>query len=271
MEGMLVLGAGYLGKKIKDYFSAESCDSMIHSKKDVEHIIKAYTKNGKKPVIFNCIGATGTDNIDWCEKNKEETFKSNVLVPAYIAEVCKGAGIYMVHLGTGCIYSGDNNGKGFSEDDAPNFAKSYYSITKTAAETLLKNLNVLQLRLRMPIDNDDSHKNLINKLLKYDEIVEGKNSITVIPDFLSIAEELINKRLTGVFNVVNNPPLTNMEILGIYSKVTGIKIEKKEISYKEMRKLTKAERAICTLSTEKLEKYVKISDSRKSLENLFKV
>jgi nucleoside-diphosphate-sugar epimerase len=44
----------------------------------------------------------------------------------------------MVHIGSGCTYQGDNDGKGYSEEDIPNWDGNYYAWTKIVSERYLK-------------------------------------------------------------------------------------------------------------------------------------
>ena len=88
--------------------------------------------------IINCAGKTGKPNVDWCEDHKVETLYSNVVGPLVLVKVCQELGKYFVHVGTGCVYEGDNNGKGFTEEDKPNFFGSFYSKSKIWSQEALE-------------------------------------------------------------------------------------------------------------------------------------
>ena len=266
----LILGNGYIGNKLCNYFkdvaSTAITGSRIFSKTDVLDLIDFY----KPEIIINAIGKTGSPNIDWCENHKEVTLESNVLVPICIALACKEKGIMMVHIGSGCIYNGTSD-ISFTEEDVPNFYGSYYSRTKILAESALKELdNILQIRIRMPIDSDDSPKNLINKLLKYHKIISIPNSITVVPDFLKATKELLDKKVTGIFNVVNKGYSTHAVILETYLNIRHKKKAYEVINLEELDQLTIAKRSNCVLSIGKLEKYVEMPYIIASLNNLWK-
>ncbi len=72
--------------------------------------------------------------MDWCETHKVETIRANVIGCLNLADVCLQRDIHMLYYGTGCIFHYDDEhpigGKGFTEDDKPNFTGSYYSHTK---------------------------------------------------------------------------------------------------------------------------------------------
>ena len=67
--------------------------------------------------------------------------------------------VHVTNFATGCIYKYDDEhqigGKPFTEDDDPNFGGSFYSETKSYMEMMLRHYpNVMQCRVRMPIDGD---------------------------------------------------------------------------------------------------------------------
>ena len=103
----LILGNGYLGNKFKDFLGteAEISNADIGNVAAVKNIL-----NEKRPeIIINCAGRTGRPNIDWCEDHKAETMYSNVVGPLVLAKVCAEQDLYLVHLGSGCIYQGEDD------------------------------------------------------------------------------------------------------------------------------------------------------------------
>lgn len=59
-------------------------------------------------VLINCIGKTGSPNVDWCEKNKEDTMNGNVTIPLLLADYCKINNVHLINIGSGCIYFGES-------------------------------------------------------------------------------------------------------------------------------------------------------------------
>ena len=102
--------------------------------------------------VLNLAGLTGRPNIDWCEEHKLETIRVNVVGTMNLIDICQQKDIHITNYTTGCIYNGDGP---FTEEDEPNWTTSFYSKTKVILETLSKEYNnVLNLRIRMPIDSD---------------------------------------------------------------------------------------------------------------------
>ncbi|OGZ05837.1 MAG: hypothetical protein A2845_03465 [Candidatus Lloydbacteria bacterium RIFCSPHIGHO2_01_FULL_49_22] len=240
-----VYGGGFLGKLIATELNATLDDRHISSQADLEG------SSTIPDIIINAAGKTGRPNVDWCEDHKDETYAANVTLVKIFAEHAKKHHIKLVHLSSGCIYEGDNNGKGFSEDDAPNFAGSYYSYTKAEAERILKDYdNVLVVRPRMPITATPTPRNLLNKLLGYQKVIVIPNSITVIEDLLPSLSGLIGAEATGTFNFVNPEPVTHKDILELYEKHSGKKLGKTYISAAEL--VVKAPRSNTILRADKL-------------------
>ena len=149
--------------------------------------------------------------------------------------------------------TGIQEGQSFTEEDVPNFEGSYYSRTKFISEKILSDFDTLLIRLRMPIDGRPGPRNLLTKLLRYKQIVNIPNSITVIDDLLSITKQLMDKNQTGIFNVVNKNPITHGELLKIYEEISNKKLDYELIDPESLDQITLAGRSNCVLSTEKLE------------------
>ena len=264
----LIFGNGYLGQKFRDYFSnSVMSDVFIKNENDVLQEIKRFQPDW----VLNCAGITGRPNIDWCEDHKQETFKGNVLLPLMIAKACQRSSVKMLHLGSGCVYLGDNQGKGWKETDAPNFAGSFYSKTKALSEDMLKDYDVLQLRLRMPIDNDiNSERNFVRKITRYKKIINVKNSMTVVDDLLKVAEILMSKNKTGIYNIVNSGPMSHKEILDLYKEIIDPNFAYEIISVEELHKITKAERSNCVLNNDKLSQEIKLPALKERIIEIFK-
>ncbi|MBU0458214.1 sugar nucleotide-binding protein [Patescibacteria group bacterium] len=250
---VLIFGSnGYLGGYFRKLYPQAITPRVdISNATEVAEALDEY----KPDVVINAAGKTGRPNVDWCEDHKEATFKSNTTGPQVLLDECKKRGIYWVHLGSGCIYQGDNGGKGFSEEDPPNFEGSTYSKSKSQADQFLKQYpdDVLVLRLRMPFDGTAEPRNLISKISKYERVLDVRNSITYIPDFMKVAEQLIEKRATGIYNVVNQGPISPYEIMQKYKEIVDPSHEFVRLTLDELGEVAKTGRSNCVLDSSKLE------------------
>ena len=207
----------------------------------------------KKPeVVINAAGITGRPNIDWCEEHKLETVAGNVTGPLNILQACQERKLYWVHLGSGCIFQGN---KGWKEEDEAS-PPSFYSLTKYWVDSILKHFPVLIIRLRLPIDIEPSSRNLIDKLIKYPQVIDSENSVTVIPDLLDVTKKLIDKKRIGIYHVVNPGILRPSELMELYKKEIDSNHQFKIISDEDLYKkgLATARRSNCVLNTDKLQK-----------------
>ena len=168
-----------------------------------ERVLKKKKKK-KKNEKTNSTSSLLSSFLSLLSNNQIETIRANVLGMLNLADICNTAGIHLTTYATGCIFHYDESfpegsGKGFKEDDKPNFTGSYYSFTKAMVESLLKEYpNVLVLRVRMPIVGDLVYpRNFVAKILRYEKIVNIPNSMTVLPELLPMSIEMAKRGLTG--------------------------------------------------------------------------
>lgn len=258
MQKILIFGPGWLGHKYGDYFhgkdgyEANIWHADIASRTDVA----AALYHHKPSVVINTAGKTGRPNIDWCESHREETWRSNVEGPKNLAEFCAANGVYLVHLSSGCIFNGPSPGpNGWTEEDAPN-PVSYYCETKIAGDEIIRQYPALILRIRMPIDKYPNGRNLISKLAGYSKVISALNSVTVVDDLLDATLKLVEARRTGIYNVVNEDPITHQEIMSKYIRIVDPTHRYELISVEELYKqgLVTTGRSNCVLDTGKLKK-----------------
>lgn len=207
--------------------------------------------------VLNAAGVTGRPNVDWCEDHRVETVRSNVIGTLVVADVCEVKGVHHTLLATGCIFEYDEEhqigGKGFTEDDAPNFHGSYYSHTKGMVEDLLRAYSqTCTLRVRMPISDDLSPRNFITKILNYARVVDVPNSMTVLTEFIPISLILAERKLTGIYNFCNPGAISHNEVLALYKQFVDPTYTWQNFSVEEQAKILKAGRSNNTLEHAKL-------------------
>ena len=208
--------------------------------------------------VLNSAGITGRPNIDWCEDHKPETMRTNVIGTLNLADLCYQRGIHCTVYATGCIFAYDEkhplgSGIGFTEEDVPNFAGSFYSETKSYMEPMLKQYpNCLILRVRMPVADDLFHRNFVTKIVKYDRIVNIPNSMTILTEMLPVSLGMAKKGLTGVYNFTNPGVISHNQVLDLYIKYIDPTYTYKNFSLEEQAKVIKAGRSNNELDTTKL-------------------
>jgi 3,5-epimerase/4-reductase len=249
-DKILVLGKGFIGERLKEFFNCRIHESYIAGYSDAEKIIKRFSPR----VIINCIGLTGRRNVDDCELEKDATLLANSFIPVMLAEACLRNNARLVHISSGCIFHFNyHKDKPITEEKAPDYFDLFYSRSKIYSELCLNHLArrypVLIARIRIPLDNRPTRKNVLSKIIKYRKVIDLPNSVTYIPDFLRALKHLIDKKATGLYNLVNKGALRYPELLDVYRKYVP------EFKYKviSMKKL-KMNRTNLLLSTRKLEK-----------------
>ncbi len=248
---VIIFGSkGYLGEQFLSLYPQAITPSVDIAD---QHAVAEIFEREKPDVIINCAGKTGRPNVDWCEDHKEETVHSNVTGPLVLLDECIKRNIYFVHVSSGCIYEGDNGGKGFSEEDEPNFYGSFYSRSKIWSDQILKEFPVLILRIRMPFDGTRNPRSLIMKLRKYQKVLDAKNSLTYLPDFFNAAKQLIEKKRTGVYNIVCPEPVSPYRIMEIYREIVDTAHTFEKLPLDHLGDVVKVGRSNCLLSTRKLE------------------
>ncbi len=215
---ILIIGNGYIGNRCKNAWEdAVLSDAHIHSKEDALQEIKKHQPDA----VINCAGMTGRPNVDWCDTHQMETIRGNTLLPILLADACQEKGVYLLHMGSGCIFYGDSlhPDHAWREDDFGNPLPTY-SRSKYAADLVLSTLpNVGIARIRMPIDHVPGERNLIDKLAKYPKVIDVENSVTVIDDMLAAFHQLLEKRAAGVFHVTNPGVMKHRELLSLYQEL----------------------------------------------------
>ena len=209
--------------------------------------------------ILNAAGITGRPNVDWCETHKLEVVQTNVLGTLTLIDLAKSMSIHVTNFATGCIYSYDDDhpigGPGFTEADVPNFQGSYYSRTKAMVEDLIQQYdNVLQLRLRMPIDSNlQNPRNFIYKIANYPKVVNVPNSMTVLDELVPLAVDGAIRKLTGIYNFTNPGVISHNEVLELYKEYYDSSFTWENFSLEEQSKILAAPRSNNMLDTTKLQ------------------
>lgn len=247
---VLIFGArGYLGSALRTVYP----DAAVPTEDIADPGAVAAVLDRHRPdVVINAAGKGGMPNVDWCEDHRRETVHSNVLGPLVLLEQCAKRSIYLVHIGTGCVYQGDNGGRGYFESDPPNFEGSYYSRTKGWVDRMLDDFPVLVLRPRMLLDDSDHPRNLIAKLAGYTHVLDVKNSMTCLRDFLLAAQQLIARGRTQIYNLVNPGAMSPADLMRRYQQIVAPEHDFEPIGLDELAKYARAGRSNCILNTDKL-------------------
>ena len=234
----------------------------------VEDEVKSHNPSNVVSLIGRTHGKIGDveyPTIDYLEEPGKlyENVRDNLFSPLVLASVCSQHNVHFTYLGTGCIFTYDSDhpiaedghSKGFTEDSTPNFFGSGYSCIKGFTDRLMSfySETTLNLRIRMPISDLQHPRNFITKITTYDRVCSIANSMTVLPDLLPIAVDLMQKRTTGTINLTNPGVITHEEILAMFTEIVDPSFRWQTFTLEEQRRVLTSERSNNHLDTTKLE------------------
>jgi hypothetical protein len=170
-----------------------------------------------------------------------ETIDANVTGQLAIAGICQTLGLHLTLIGTCGFYHYDDahplgGSAGFTESDAPNHECNFYYKMRVYLERLLEETGaiggLLNLRALFPFDHKVTSASLIGKLLRFARINCIPSSLTVLPDLVPLAVELMKAKEVGHVNWVCNGVASNGDVLKAYKAIVDptITINEVEVS-----------------------------------------
>ena len=204
--------------------------------------------------------------IDYLQSHDvlNQNVNDNLYVPVSLALFCDKNNIHFTYMGTGCIYTYDDNhfidGIGFTESDIPNFFGSNYSVVKGHTNELMKYTNALTLRIRMPITSCSSPRNFIRKITSYEKICSIKNSMSVLPELLPLSITMMENMDRGIYNLTNPGSISHNEILEMYRDIVDTSFTWTNFSIEDQDKILSSKRSNNLLDTNKLTNKYRVDD-----------
>lgn len=262
---------GWIGKMISEYCHKMNIDIVFSDFRGESDEILDDILIKKPSHVFSCLGRThGTLNgktyttIDYLQNAEtlRENINDNLYVPLRLAHFCDKNNIHFTYLGTGCIYSYEDDMEIFSENDNPNFFGSNYSIVKGFTNLLMNETNALHLRIRMPITSEKSPRNFITKITSYEKICSIPNSMSVLDELIPIAIHMMMEKMTGMYNFTNPGVISHNEILEMYRDIVDSSFIWKNFTLEEQDKILLSKRSNNHLDTSRLETQFKILQSK---------
>lgn len=262
----LLGGSGYVGQAYQALLAGKGIPFKNLQRAQLDYgdvpALTAALKADRPSFLINAAGYTGKPNVDACELHKTECLFGNAVLPGRIAEACEAAGVPWGHVSSGCIFTGSRaDGTGFTENDAPNFTFrqnncSFYSGTKALGEEILAGRpNVFIWRLRIPFDHRESPRNYLMKLMRYQRLLEAKNSISQLHEFVAATFACWEKQIPfGTYNVTNPGDVTTSEVVELIRE-SGVCVKDYQFFSDEadfMAKAAKTPRSNCTMNSAKL-------------------
>ena len=233
---ILLGGSGYLGKAYIKYFEERGIGYKNLSRREFDYYnpdkLASFLKDVKADFLINAAGYTGRPNVDACENNRAQCLLANAVLPGLVRLACEQAGKPWGHVSSGCVFSGSSGHEhGFREEDPPNFDFrhnncSFYSGSKALGEECLEGgQSVYIWRLRMPFNHEDSSRNYLSKVQRYERLVDVRNSMSHLNEFVEASYKCWENRVPfGTYNVTNTGSVTTREVIDMIKRI--LKVDK---------------------------------------------
>ena len=233
---ILVIGAGgFTGSYIFKLLSKkyEVIGTSTHDKSFEKLELSQFNQTYKKlkKIIPDAIYLpAGITNMDYIENYPDKTRKINVLGTANIVDYCKESSCKMVFFSSDAIFDGKNGP--YSENDKPN-PISEYGRQKLEAENFVKRLkNSAVIRTSSLYGWDKRNLNFISRLIgslksniKFKAPVDQFYTPTYVVDLVFAALKLLEKDLSGTYNIVSADFMSRHQIALNVCEVFGFKKE----------------------------------------------
>ncbi|MBX3422537.1 MAG: sugar nucleotide-binding protein [Pirellulaceae bacterium] len=264
---LLILGSsGYVGSALTRFLDSRGVAYRGLSRRDTRNYalenLDQIVRELRPDFLINAAGYTGKPNVDACELHRTECLSGNSVLPGVVRQVCEANNLAWGHISSGCIYSGARpDGSGFTEADPPNFDFrhnncSFYSGCKALGEELLSGSSQTYIwRLRIPFNHQHSSRNYLSKLLSYDRLLDARNSVTDLDDFVRVCWECWQRQVPfGTYNITNPGSITTAEVVELIQQLLrpNKRFQFFESEQEFMRLAAKTPRSNCVLDTSKL-------------------
>ena len=289
MRILIFGGNGWIGQQFVELASTQNTEHRVAvSRVDFDHIavlereIDAFAPTH----VVSFLGRTHGEKfstIDYLEQPGKlvENVRDNLMAPIILTQMCADRDIHYTYLGTGCIFNDDDDNdrvQAFKETDAPNFFGSSYSIVKGFTDRFMAwrhgrqpSQSVLNLRIRMPIVGEDHPRNFITKITHYEKVCSIHNSMSVLPDLLPMALELMKNRHVGTLNFTNPGVISHNEILALYKEHVDPAFEWRNFTLAEQDAALASKRSNNCLDTRELQRlFPQVRPIKEAVEALMK-
>lgn len=236
---IMVLGSGgTLGKDLINVLRQKRETFFAYTKEQLNVLnldkINKTIDEVKPDVIINCAGYT---KVDMAEIEREKAFSINALAVFNLSKICKEKGVFLAHISTDLVFSGEKNTP-YYPFDQPN-PLNYYGVTKLYGEQYIKDSGCDYLIIRTSwlygTEGDNFFLRLLEKSESKDEIAVETDHISSPTSTFTLSKTLItllNKGARGIYNVTDRTKngislfILAVKIMEVFNRKTVIKAVK---------------------------------------------
>ncbi len=214
MEKILITGSsGLLGICLLESFGRDY-DILGASRNPSDHSTLTFDISDKDDTISHIsdikpdlvIHSAAITDVDYCELNKEEAWKTNVEGTRNIVDACLKTGCKLIYVSTDYVFDGE---KGMYKEDDETKAVNYYGLSKLEGEKIVVGSGLPNVIARTSVlyggyDRRLTHATwMIDKLGKNEEIkmATDRYKCPTLTDNLSeMIKDLHEKDVTGIYH-----------------------------------------------------------------------
>jgi dTDP-4-dehydrorhamnose reductase len=176
--------------------------------------VEAEVQRLQPTVLINCAAMA---DVDGCERDPALARRVNAEGPSHLAQVCRGAGIRLVHFSTDYVFDGDK-GSEYVESDPPNPVNEY-GRSKLLGEMAVLETLVHVVVLRISFLFGPGRATLIDKLAARARanrdpmpIVDGwVTKPTHVGEIVRAVEQVLAADVSGVWHLAGRPAVSRFE------------------------------------------------------------
>ncbi|MDD3392668.1 MAG: sugar nucleotide-binding protein [Bacilli bacterium] len=165
-------------------------------------------------IIINCTGILN----EKCDQDYIKASYINAFFPQYLVNKFKNTSCKVIHLSTDSVFDGE---KGSYDEQEIKNPTTIYGITKGMGE--FDNSKDLTIRTSLVGPDIKDGPGLLNWFMKQEDAIDGYQNVlwTGITnlELARIIDIVIEKEITGLYNIVPNDKISKYELLNIMKKV----------------------------------------------------
>ena len=194
--------------------------------------LKSYILELKPDYIVNCVGVL----VAQAQRNIMEAILLNSYLPHFLAELGDKEGFKFIHISTDCVFSGKTGAysEGSLRDGDDNYARS-----KALGEVI----DDKHLTIRTSIVGPELKTNgtgLFDFFLKQQGALQGYtkaiwSGVTTLT-LVQAVIQAIKDDVTGLYHLTNGEPISKYELLLLFKKYTGHKVDVQAVEGKHVNK-----------------------------------